>query len=322
MSGVVGLGSLAMDVLVQVDRLPGPDGFAVVTGRDFLPGGSCSNVVAQAARLGTAAAFIGKVGDDPLGEQIVASLRSGGVDTSGMRTLPGGTSLSTTVVVDAAGQRFILLDLGDAFATLEPAEVDTAAIAAARVFYTDLLPGPPALAGVEAALAAGVPVVFGLEVGLPTMHGLGVTTEQILRVASLADAFLPCREGLAGLVGSDDLEAGLQFLAGHCTGTSIVTLGADGAVALSPGAGRLRVPGFPVTPVDTTGAGDAFAGAYLAFHYVDGLPVGESVRLANAVAADSCTRLGARSGPDRSGLAAFLAQSEPAQPEGVDDVHF
>jgi len=306
-SDIVGLGTLAMDVLVQVDRLPGPDGFAVVTGRSYLPGGSGTNVIAQAARLGAAAAYIGKVGDDQLGGQIIDSLQAEGVDTAGMRVLPGGTSLSTTVVVDAAGDRFILLDLGDAFGSLTPGEVDLNAIGKAKVFYTDLVPRDAALAGLAAANTSGVPVVFGLEVGMNTMAGLGVSREDVLAAAAKATVFLPCREGLADLSGSDDVETGLAFLAAHCPGLSIVTLGGEGAIAVSGSGERITVSGYPVTPVDTTGAGDAFAGAFLYFHFIDGRDSADSIRLANAVAAASCTQLGARSGPDLIGLTSFLA---------------
>jgi sugar/nucleoside kinase (ribokinase family) len=309
MTQLVGLGTLAMDVLIQVDQLPGPDGFAVVGARSFLPGGSGTNVITQAARLGADCAYIGKVGDDRLGSDIIASLAAEGVDTSGMHVLASGTSLSTTVVVDATGARFILLDIGDAFGSLRPEEVDLDAIAAATVFYTDLLPRDAALAGVRAAQAAGVPIVFGLEVGLPTMQGLGVSVEDVLEVIGLADVFLPCREGLTGLAGTDELEAGLAFLTEHCPGASIVTLGAEGAVAVTGDGQRCTVSGFPISPIDTTGAGDAFAGAFLCLHYIDGLELTESVRLANAVAADSCTRLGARTGPDRAGLTSFLTNA-------------
>lgn len=307
MSNIVGLGTLAMDVMVQVDRLPGVDGFAVVTGRSYLPGGSGTNVITQAARLGASAAYIGKVGDDQLGHQIIESLNAEGVDTSGMRVLPGGTSLSTTVVVDADGDRFILLDLGDAFGSLTAAEVDLGAISSATAFYTDLVPREAALAGVAAATTSGVPLVFGLEVGLGTMAGLGVSREDVLAAAAKASVFLPCREGLADLCGSDDVEAGLAFLSAHCPGLSIVTLGAEGAVAVTGSGDRISVSGYPVVPVDTTGAGDAFAGAFLYFHFIDGRDPADSIRLANAVAAASCTRLGARSGPDLVGLTSFLA---------------
>jgi sugar/nucleoside kinase (ribokinase family) len=306
-SNIVGLGTLAMDVMVQVDRLPGVDGFAVVTGRSYLPGGSGTNVITQAARLGASAAYIGKVGDDQLGHQIIESLDAEGVDTSGMRVLPGGTSLSTTVVVDADGDRFILLDLGDAFGSLTAAEVDLGAISSATAFYTDLVPREAALAGVAAATTSGVPLVFGLEVGLGTMAGLGVSREDVLAAAAKASVFLPCREGLADLCGSDDVEAGLAFLSAHCPGLSIVTLGAEGAVAVTGSGDRISVSGYPVVPVDTTGAGDAFAGAFLYFHFIDGRDPADSIRLANAVAAASCTRLGARSGPDLVGLTSFLA---------------
>ncbi len=306
MTRIVGLGTLAMDVIVQVDALPGPDGFALVAGRSFLPGGSGTNVICQAARLGADCAYLGKIGDDALGELILSSLRAEGVDADGMRVLAGGTSLSTTVVVDASGGRFILLDLGDAFSSFRPDEVDLDAVAEADVFYTDLAPRDAALAGVRAAREAGVPIVFGLETGLDTMNGLGVTTADILDVAAQAEVFLPCREGLAGLAGSDDLETGLRFLAEHCPGVSIVTLGGDGVIAVTGAGERLTVAAVPVSPVDTTGAGDAFAGAFLAFRYLDRHDLRESLRLANAVAAASCTRLGARSGPDRAGLAEFL----------------
>ena len=306
MARIVGLGTLAMDVVVEVDALPGPDGFAVVTGRSFLPGGSGTNVFSQAARLGADTAYLGKVGDDSLGGLILSSLRTEGVAVDGMRVLAGGTSLSTTVVVDATGSRFILLDLGDAFGSFRPDEVDREAIASADVFYTDLLPRDAALTGILAAEQAGVPIALGLETGLDTMAGLGVTAADILGVAARAEVFLPCREGLAGLAGDDDQETGLRFLEAHCPGVSILTLGGDGAIAVTGAGERVRVDGLPVVPVDTTGAGDALAGAFLAFGYLDGRDLAESLRLANAVAAASCTRLGARSGPDRSGLAEFL----------------
>ncbi len=310
MARIVGLGTLAMDVLVGVDALPGPDGFAIVTGRSFLPGGSGTNVIAQAARLGADCAYLGKVGDDELGEQILAGLRAEGVDVAGMRVLDDGTSLSTTVVVDVRGSRFILLDLGDAFGSFRADEVDVTAIAAADAFYTDLAPRDAALAGVDAAARAGVPIVFGLETGLATMHGLGVSTADILGVAARAEVFLPCREGLSDLAGSHNLDDGLRFLQAHCPGLSVVTLGEDGAIATTGAGDRLTVAGLSVTPVDTTGAGDAFAGAFLAFRYLDGLEVPDALRLANAVAAACCTRLGARSGPDRAGLAEFLTTTK------------
>ena len=306
MKRIVGLGTVAMDVLLQVDALPGPDGFAVITGRAYLPGGSGSNVISQAARLGAACSYTAKVGDDELGSQIIDSLRAEGVDVSGMRVEPGAVSLSTTVVVDARGERFILLDMGDAFAALRPDEIDIGQLAGAAVCYTDLLPAAAGLAFVRAAVDGGVPLVFGMEVGLATMQGFGLTTEDLLGVIAAAEVFLPCREGLAGLAGSDGLEQGLAFCAEHCPGTSIVTLGERGAVAVS-GQRRIEVPGLKITPVDTTGAGDAFAGAFLHHRYFEGLDLAESLRAATAVAAAACTRVGARSGPDKQGLADFLA---------------
>src|SRR5512145_1296526 len=112
---IVGLGTVAMDIVLEVDALPGEDGFAVIKGRSYLPGGSGTNVIAQAARLGAKAGFVAQIGDDPLGSEIRDSLASEGVDASGLVVKKGGTSLHTEIVVDARGKKFILLDLGDAF---------------------------------------------------------------------------------------------------------------------------------------------------------------------------------------------------------------
>jgi len=302
---VVGIGTVAMDVLLGVDALPGEDGFAVVTGATYVPGGSGTNVITQAARLGARCAYVAKVGDDRLGGDILASLRGEGVATTGMRTMPGGRSLSTTVVVDPAGRKFILLDLGDAFGSLTPEEVDEDLVTSARVLYTDLLPGPPATAALRAAHRAGVRTVFNMQTGLDTMRGLGVDRQDLLDVLDCVDVFAPSRQGLADLAGTDDVEDCLRFAREHSPGLVVLTLGARGVVALDADGRRVTVPAAPVAAVDTTGAGDSFIGALLVHLFLDGRPLAEALDLATSCAAITCTRMGARSSPNRVELEQF-----------------
>ena len=71
---VYGLGTLAMDVLIQVDTLPGEDSFCIVKSSERQPGGSGTNVIVQLARLGAKCGFIGAVGDDDIGKDVLESL--------------------------------------------------------------------------------------------------------------------------------------------------------------------------------------------------------------------------------------------------------
>ena len=137
---VWGLGTLAMDVLMKVDALPAEDGFCIVEESQSQPGGSGTNVMVQLARLGAKCGYSGAVGDDALGRQVLDSLKREGVDTSAMVIRPGMTTLHTDIVIDKEGRKFIMLNMGEAFASLKSEEVPEHKLREAKVFYTDLLP--------------------------------------------------------------------------------------------------------------------------------------------------------------------------------------
>ena len=233
---VYAVGTLAMDELVRTDALPGADGFCLVRERTLSPGGSCANVLTQLARLGDACAFAGAVGADEAGRAFAASLKAEGVDARGLCVRPGMRTTCTTVVADDAGAHFVMLDMGDAFATLAPSELDLDAIRATRALYTDLLPKTPALTALRAARQAHVPTVVNVQVGLPTMRGLGWTDEELLRALPLADVLAPCREARLGLTGGSEAPAACNraLRTQGFSGTLICTLGKRGSVAFTP----------------------------------------------------------------------------------------
>jgi sugar/nucleoside kinase (ribokinase family) len=304
---IVGLGTVAMDVLLEVDTLPKEDGFAVVKRRSYLPGGSGTNVIVQAARLGAESGFVAQLGDDQLGSEIRASLAAEGVDSSGLVVKKGGTSLHTEIVVDEEGKKFILLDLGDAFLGLDQASVKASYVTGAKVFYTDLLPGGPAIAALKEAKRAGLTTVFNMQVGLAQMEGFGVSKKSLLDALAYVDVFAPCRDGLEALTGQKDVNEAAKALKAHFGKLLLVTLGGEGSVAFD-GPSETRVPIRKVEVKDTTGAGDSYIGAFMVARFLRGLDLRASMAFATAAAAYTCMGLGARSSPTSAELDAFIAR--------------
>jgi sugar/nucleoside kinase (ribokinase family) len=294
---IAGLGTVAMDVILQVSELPKEDGFAVVNQRSYLDGGSASNVMVQAARLGVACGFISQVGDDEIGNAIRAGLQKEGVDTSAMVVKTGGTSLHTTIVVGDDGRKMILLNMGDSFLAMKKEDVDYSFINAAKVFYTDLLPGVPAIEALKKAKQAGLKTVFNLQVGVPLMEQFGVPREDILSMLPLVDVFAPCREAFEQLTKcGSTAEEGIDILMNQYSGLLLLTLGSEGAVA-AYGRSRVKVTAFNVQAVDTTGAGDSYIGAFMYAYLLKGMELERAMRFSSAAAAITCQKVGARSCP-------------------------
>lgn len=152
---VYGLGTLAMDVLMKVDTLPREDGFCIIESSEKQPGGSGTNVIVQLARLDAQCGFMGAVGDDVLGTELVESLKQEKVHVSNMVVKPGEITLHTDIVIDKTGSKFIMLNMGGAFEKFVPEDVNAAAISKAKVFYTDLLPSEAAVYALRLAKKEG-----------------------------------------------------------------------------------------------------------------------------------------------------------------------
>ena len=310
MSGidVFGLGTLATDVLIRVDKLPAADGFCVVQNSTKQPGGSGTNVIVQLARLGASCTYAGEVGDDSLGRAVLESLTQEGVDTTPMVVRPGGETLHTDIVIADDGEKFIMLNLGDAFAALTSADVDFDRLRRARVLYTDLLPKEPALAALATAREAGVATVVNVQVDLMTMQGFGHEASDILGALPLIDVFAPCRAALFALCDSENPDECAAYLRRHgAAGTLLFTLGSAGSVAYAPDGMRVDVPALPVQAVDTTGAGDSYLGGFTHAYCLEGQPLPEAMAFATACAAHTVGGLGARFSPTMAQVRAEMA---------------
>lgn len=238
----------------------------------FVPhvGGSSANAARTAARLGAPVALATAVGADPWGGWLRERLQADGVDTTLVETLPGLPTAVAFVSVDAAGEPSFLIHAGAAAAAttaLADRLPQAAAQASALVLTTGTMVGDDeraaSLAARDAALGAGVPVVFD-----PNLRpGRWANAARAVSVAReyVDGAFLvkANRAEATALTGEQDpVRAAEALLAGGARHV-VVTLGADGAILRGRGL-RLTVPGVPVDVLDATGAGDAVTGVLLA----------------------------------------------------------
>jgi len=281
------VGSFNQDLVVVTPRMP-------VKGETILgeryqtgPGGKGANQAVAAARLGADVAMVVKLGTDDIGDRAQANLVAEGVSSDYvLRTDETHTGVAF-IIVDADGENMIVVAPGSN-TLLSPEDVDAGrtAITDADVLLVELeSPLETVQRALEVAREAGVRTILNPAPGQP------LATEML----ELVDVLTPNEtetELIAGMPVTNvaEAEAAGRHLLAQGVGTVIVTLGAKGALIVSPG-GVQRVPGHVVDVVDTTGAGDAFNGA-IAVALAEGKTVVDAVAFANAAAALQVTKFG------------------------------
>lgn len=271
------VGSANLDLVVRVGRHPRPGETLLGREHSHHHGGKGANQAVAAARAGAATTFVGRVGDDAAGRELLAGLESEGVDVSYVEVDPAVPSGLAVVVVDSAGENAIVVSPG-ANAMLAPEDLPHDLLGAARVTLLQL-EIPLATVVAAARAAEGIVVLDPTPVpdrGLPP--GL----------LEVVDLVVPNERELVALVGSSEPEAA----EGLGVETVVVTRGERGA-ALVRGGEVVLVSAPEADVVDTTGAGDAFRGT-LAAVLARGGDLGTAVRAAVVAGTAAVTRLGAR----------------------------
>lgn len=299
-------GSLNMDFVVKVARLPRPG--ETVLGGDFvtLPGGKGANQACAAGRAGGRVRMLGRVGDDVFGKELVLSLGRAGVDTAGVRVTAGTASGVALIFVESGGQNQIVVASG-ANARFVPQDVAGDFDAGGLLLLQ--LETPLATVERAAALAAdcGATVVLDPAPAQPLPDALLARVSVLTPNESEALALLG--RGGSSLALADAPEAA-RALRRRGARAVILKLGASGAWLEDEDGGR-HFPPFAVEAVDATAAGDTFNGA-LAVALSEGRPLPHAVSFANAAAALSVTRLGAQSSmPERREIDALVATRSP-----------
>ncbi|UFQ15070.1 MULTISPECIES: ribokinase [Streptomyces] len=301
------LGSANMDLVAYVAEAPRRG--ETVTGREFrtVPGGKGANQAIAAARAGATVSMIGAVGADTFGAQLRSSLEHSGVDTDLLRRVDTPTGTAHIVVDDEGGNAIVVVPGANGTVKgLTPG--DEAVIASADALLLQLeIPLKGVLTAARAARRHGVRTVLTPAPAQPLPDELLAAT----------DLLLPNEHEAAALTGiTNDPPAAARTLLAQVPEV-VITLGSQGSLYAARGAEPVTVPASRVTAVDTTGAGDTFAGT-LAVALAEGKSVPEALHWASSAAALSVQRPGASASmPCRKEIDAQAAEATARTTDGT-----
>ena len=281
------VGSANTDLITFADTFPRPGETLFGRNFDLGFGGKGANQAIAARLCGAQVLMVAKVGKDLFGEATVRNFNSFGVDTTHVKIVADAPTGVAPIFVEPDGQNRIIVVKG-ANDRLTPADVDAAAAELSRVQT----------------------IIMQFEIPLATIyHTVRFARAHDIRCIINPAPAVPA--SLSDLVGADyfipneteaELITGLPVqtieqaaacaasLVGKGFRRVVITLGARGAL-LADATGHVHIPPFPVTAVDTTGAGDAFIGS-LAVFLAEGVPEKDAVARASLYAALSTTRVG------------------------------
>jgi sulfofructose kinase len=280
---VLGIGLNATDTLILVPEYPTYAGKIAFERELLSPGGQVATAVVACAKLGLRTKYIGTIGDDLRGQIQRESLDGTGVDTSGLIVRPGCPNQTAYIIIDErTGERTVLWRREDSL-RLRPEEIDPNEIKQSRLLHIDGYDTESAALAAETAQKNGIPVSLDVDTVYPGF-------EAVLKHVD----FLVAGSGWpAKWTGEADPFLALQRLQHeYHFRVAAMTLGDHGALALQDGR-WFYSPAFQVSCVDTTGAGDAFHGAFC-YSLVRGFDLGDALEFANAAAALNCMAVGAR----------------------------
>jgi ribokinase len=281
------VGSANVDMTTFTDKFPKPGETMFAPKFDLGFGGKGANQAVAARLCGAEVFMVARVGSDLFGPATIENFRKQGIDPTHVKQVEGMSSGVAPIFVEPNGQNRILVVKG-ANDALKPADVD----AAAETLKTaDCI-----------VLQFEIPVeTVYYTVGFARKHGIRCIVNpapaQAVDMAALKDLdyFVPNETEAETITGApvknvDDAKKCAEKLVGGGIKRVIITLGANGSL-LAGREGSEHVAPFPVTSVDSTGAGDAFIGSFAVF-LGEGVPELEAVRRANLYAGLSTTRVG------------------------------
>ncbi|BBA69228.1 sugar kinase [Geobacter sulfurreducens] len=284
---VTGLGQCCWDTLAEVEKYPSPDSKAESGHWVEQGGGPAATALVTVARLGLQCRFAGVVGDDAAGTLIRHALYAEGIDVAHLLTRPGAASQRAFIMVERPGGRRTIVWQRPTGAPLSPAELEEQFWSGSAFLHLDGLMEEASLHGAREARRRGIPVMVDAGRMRPGMREL----------AKLCDYLVAAEQFFLDLGWDGSGEQFARLADGLGAPVVTVTLGDRGSLTRHGGT-TCHVPAFPVTTLDTTGAGDVFHGGYL-FGLIKRWPLRETVVFASAAAALSCLHLGAQRGAPR-----------------------
>lgn len=283
------VGSINMDLVVQCAKLPQPGQTLLAHSSREVCGGKGANQAVAAARAGGQVTMIGRVGADAFADRLVANLEHAQVGTEHVqRTADCASGLAVVAVEDGGENSIIVAPGANGRVTVQDIYQARSAIEQSAILLLQLeVPLPAILAAIGIARAAGIRVI------LDPAPAPGACPPDLLQV----DLLCPNETEAAAIVGRpvaslQQAESAARSLRSRGSANVAVTLGSRGTL-LAAGDRTQLVEPFSVEAVDSTAAGDAFAGA-LAVYWAETGDLLEAVALGNAAGALAASRPGAQ----------------------------
>lgn len=282
---VVGVGIATVDYLCVVATPPQLDRKMPMERFAIQGGGPVATALVTVQRLGMATSFIGKVGDDSLGQYITSDLWREGVDTTHVVVAPGADSPFAIVIVEQRTARRTILYYNTGLSPLSPDEIPAERIRSAAVLHVD---GHHMDAQIHAATMAR-------EARVPVVYDAGSDLPRCAELVALTDVLVTSEHFPADFTGERKLPRAMSRLLEYGPRVVVTTLGPRGC-RLATREDQLDIAGLEVGQVvDTTGAGDVFHGAFI-YALMQQWDLRRVCDFANVAAGLKCRSLGGRAG--------------------------
>jgi sulfofructose kinase len=282
---LVGVGLNATDTVIPLSTYPARGSKVEYPSSTVLPGGQVATTVVACQHWGLRTRYVGKLGDDLAATLHREAFSHAGVETC-IVTVPGGASAQSLILVDAQGERTVLIRRdSDARLTLRPDDLQREWITSARALHVDGYDTEAAILAATWAREAGIPVIADLDELYPNVEAL----------IDNVDYLIVSRDFPSRLTAEPDLEQALRKMhRRYSCRIAAATLGQEGVLAFD-GKRLLHASAFRVPVVDTTGAGDIFHAGFI-YALLNDWPLDRQLEFACAAAALNCTAVGARGG--------------------------
>jgi ribokinase len=289
----MGLGSLNYDYIYQVDSFATGDHQVIIDGESGQPGGSAANTIYALAKLGISTGFLGAVGADFEGEQILTHMHDSGIDTSRIRTYSGYGTSKVIIYVDSTGER-AMYSLPGVNTIYRLSEEDLDQLNQSKFVIISAIPGKEQLEyiiEIVAQIYKNVNIVF-----MPGALYSKLGFDDLKEIIKKTHTIILNRRELKDISGYEYQEGAKWLLEKGCKNIA-VTLSPEGSFITSSEMDLLvptvKIPADKV--IDSTGAGDAFT-AGLVFGYLNQKPLNLAALYGNLLASACIQSLGARAG--------------------------
>ncbi|MGD8564920.1 MAG: carbohydrate kinase family protein [Candidatus Bathyarchaeota archaeon] len=290
---VIGFGALNVDQLFKVNRIAASDEESYIIDSESTCGGSAANTIVGLARLGCQVGFIGKIADDEMGKMLLNDFSKEGVDTRGIIITNYGGTGKVLGFVDLEGDRALYVNPG------VNDSIDCGEISKEFAFQTEFMHLSSFIG--ERSFRAQRKIVEGLpktvKVSLDPGEIYARKAESLESLLRRTHVFMPNEKEIRLLTGINDIGKAAEDLIDKGVKIVAVKLG-DRGCYITDGRSSHFEEAFMVTPVDTTGAGDAFCAGFL-YGLIYGKSLRECGRIGNFVASRSIMMVGARDGLPR-----------------------